>query len=222
MFPRLTVEESLGAIFAPMSGGKARGQASNEAAPYIRLVLANRELREYHRYAIWQLALVGTEADVKILSDYVKQVTKNGIDANDSVSRDAAMWSLGHLGLRKVPTAQAALAQMCAHRFWTQLNPKLDAKAVDELVFSAIKKYSLARPENMDEIRALAIDEVKDEERRDRMASQLCDEMLERYRNSNEMRLHRWISTEYREQYRKYFNGSLKDPGPSELAIENN
>lgn len=219
-FPRLTIEESLGAIFAPMTGGRARYQATTKALPYVRNIIKNVELCDYHDFAILQLGLIGEEEDVVLLDDYVKFVLEKGTSIAEANARDAAMRMLPQMGIRKVPGAQAALRRMCEREYWTFLENRSGAGAVDDYVSIAIRNYSMLQPRDLDEVRQTALDAIKDDQRRLAMAVQITIKNLNEHRREREMKLHRWISPKDRARYRSFFNGDLDKPGPSELAIE--
>ncbi len=219
-YSRLTVEESLGAVFIPSAGGVGRFQASSTAVPYLHKVIKDGKLKEYHRDVIKQFAVAGGEKEVALLEDYVASL-KGTVPTNDEQQVMRAIpWVLGHMAIRDVRGADTLLRRMCDREYWTALNLSFRPEEVDEAVFRSVQGCAIGRLPDVAKLAAKTLSEIDDPVRKDRVESYVAVTPLREYVAESEFRVWFWIGQSRRDYYRQCFNGDLDHPGPSAWALE--
>lgn len=219
-YSRLTVEESLGAVFIPSAGGVGRFQASSSAVPYLHKMIKDGKFKEYHRNAILQFVFAGGEKEVDLLENYVTSLKGTVPTNNEQQVLRAIPHVLGHMAIRDVRGADALLRRMCDREYWTALEFSFSPEQVDEAVFRSVQGCAIGRLPDVAQLAAKTLSEIDDPVRQDRVESNVAVARLREYVAGSEFRVWFWISQSHRDYYRRCFNGDLEHPGPSNWALE--
>lgn len=167
-FPRLTVEESIGGTFGSI---QPNCQVPNESITYLWKTISNDSLRHFHHTAFRQMALIGGEADVELISSYLNSNRRIHI-AKDALIIDAITWALAHMSIRGVYGAEKLLRKMCFHKYWIDLDTMLSADDRDTIthldtrVIVAVEHYAILNREDFNDLLSNTLHNFSQGERR--------------------------------------------------------
>lgn len=216
--PSLSVDETLGAVFLPVSGAAAH--ANPDAKPLLYRLLDNNQIEQQHSRIHSMLGYIGNGTDATNLEVRLKERYVGTLNAGQWGGVQATLWGLSTMASRGIGEASEILEQMTKRTYWEDI--KLHSVEgvnyphgiVNELTMQSLVAYARSGREGLEQ-KILAF---KEELRAEPIALETAEWRLDSVRLTEHAKAVREaevppISPENRKLLGRAFNGDFNNPG---------